>query len=104
LARDPVSVGRFAREARAAARPRSPYAARIMDVDHLPPGELYSARECLAGSPLEALTRGGRGLPVADCIRYLVQTCHALAEAHERGIIHRDVKPANLFLARTAAG
>ena len=65
LARDPASVARFAREARAAATLKSPHAARIIDVDQLPSGELYIVMEYLEGSSLETVAVDGRGLPVA---------------------------------------
>jgi eukaryotic-like serine/threonine-protein kinase len=98
LASDPHSVGRFEREARVAATLRSPHAARIIDVDQLPSGELYIVMEYLEGVSLDSIANDG--LPVADAISYVVQACDAIAEAHDRGILHRDVKPANLFLAK----
>jgi len=54
--------------------------------------------EYLEGASLETMVSRGRGLPLADAVLYVVQACDALAEAHSRSIIHRDVKPANLFL------
>lgn len=98
LALDPTQTARFAREARAAASLKSENAARILDVDRLPTGELYMVMEYLEGTSLEKLLAGGRGLPIADAVAYVMQACNALAEAHSRSIIHRDVKPANLFL------
>jgi len=97
LAREPASVKRFAREARAAATLKSPYAARIIDVDQVPSGELYIVMEYLEGESLETVATKGRGMPTVEAVTYMLQACDALAEAHDRGIIHRDVKPANLF-------
>ncbi|HSO32449.1 MAG TPA: serine/threonine-protein kinase, partial [Labilithrix sp.] len=104
LARDRTQVARFAREARAAATLRSEHAARIIDVDQLPSGELYMVMEYLEGTSLDRMVASRRGLPVADAVLYMVQACDALAEAHARSIIHRDVKPANLFLTTGKSG
>ena len=104
LARDRAQVSRFSREARAAATLKSEYVARIIDVDQLPTGELYIVMEYLEGASLETMATDGRGLPVSDAVTYVVQACDALAEAHARSIIHRDVKPANLFLTKGKSG
>ncbi len=104
LASDPIAVERFAREARAAAMLRSPHVARILDVDALPSGELYIVMEYLEGTSLETVAQSGRGLPIADAVKFIVHACDALAEAHAHGIVHRDVKPANLFVTTTKAG
>jgi eukaryotic-like serine/threonine-protein kinase len=104
LTRDRTQVARFAREARAAATLKSENTARIIDVDQLPSGELYIVMEYLEGTSLESLAIGGQGLPISDAVRYVVQACDALAEAHARSIIHRDVKPANLFLTTGKSG
>ena len=87
LARDRVQVARFSREARAAATLK-----------------LYIVMEYLEGASLETMATDGRGLPVSDAVTYVVQACDALAEAHARSIIHRDVKPANLFLTKGKSG
>ena len=104
LAKDRAQIARFAREARAAATLKSQNAARIMDVDQLPTGELYIVMEYLEGSSLEAIVESGQPIAVADAVIYVVQACDALAEAHSRSIVHRDVKPANLFLTKGKSG
>jgi serine/threonine-protein kinase len=100
LLRDPLAVARFAREARAAATLKSAHAARVIDVDQLPSGELFIVMEYLHGHSLESVAASRRGLPIAEAVAYVLQACDALAEAHAQGIVHRDVKPANLFLVR----
>jgi serine/threonine protein kinase len=103
LARDRAQVTRFGREARAAATLQSANAVRILDVDKLPTGELYMVMEYLEGTSLETLAKG-QPFPIADAVMYVAQACDALAEAHERSLIHRDVKPANLFLTKGKSG
>jgi serine/threonine protein kinase len=56
--------------------------------------------ELLVGRDLESLVREFGPLPPARVMYLLRQLCHSLAEAHERGLVHRDVKPANIFLCR----
>jgi serine/threonine-protein kinase len=60
--------------------------------------------EHLVGASLDEVARSARGLPVAEAVIHSIQACHALAEAHARGIVHRDVKPANLFLTKGKSG
>ncbi len=93
-------VARFDREARAAVALRGPHVTRIFDVDSLPDGTPYMVMELLEGHDLgvEMTSRGQ--LPVAEAAGYILQASAAMAEAHALGIIHRDLAPANLFLAR----
>jgi serine/threonine-protein kinase len=95
---------RFLREARVAARLRSPYVVRVFDVVEGDGGLTYIVMELLHGETLaERLGRDGR-LPVRDAVRFVRQATHALAEMHDAGIIHRDIKPSNLFLEQEADG
>jgi serine/threonine-protein kinase len=98
------AIGRFIREARAAARIQSEHVARVSDVGTLENGSPYLVMEFLDGGDLEGALRGNRALPVALTIDYAMQACEGLAEAHAAGIVHRDLKPANLFLARRTDG
>jgi eukaryotic-like serine/threonine-protein kinase len=99
-----VAGARFAREARAAARLKSEHSVRILDVDRLPSGAPYIVMEYLAGASLEKVLAERGAIPFAEAVSWTVQACKAIAEAHEHGIIHRDVKPENLFLTRGASG
>ena len=95
--REPRIVERFAREARAAATLKSPHVVQVFDIDTAD-GEPFLVMEHLTGLDLQSkLARDGR-LEVAEAVRYVREACDAIAEAHDAGIIHRDVKPANLFL------
>lgn len=98
--RDPVMVARFEREVRATAELRHPNTVRVFDFGVTEDGLCYYAMELLEGQELsERVTRRGP-LPAAEAVRFAWQTARALGEAHSRGIIHRDVKPENLFVAR----
>jgi len=103
-AKNPEAVGRFLREARAAARIQSEHVARVSDVGTLENGLPYLVMEYLEGEDLSELIDAKGALPDYLAIDYAMQACEGLAEAHAAGIIHRDLKPANLFLARRTDG
>jgi serine/threonine-protein kinase len=97
------AAARFMREARAAARIKSEYVARVIDVGRLETGAPYMVMEYLEGHDLAALVATAP-LSIEDAADYVIQACHAMAEAHAAGIVHRDLKPANLFLAQRPDG
>jgi serine/threonine protein kinase len=91
---------RFLREARAAARLKSEHTARVLDVGKLESGAPYMVMELLDGNDLAQVLREHGSLRVEQAVDWVVQACEAVAEAHSMGIVHRDIKPQNLFLAR----
>lgn len=96
--------GRMEREARLAARLRSPHSVRVLGVERLANGSPLIVMELLAGVSLrEYLAMRGRVEP-ALALRWGRQLAAALVEAHSIGLVHRDLKPSNLFLAETDAG
>ncbi|WP_437675389.1 serine/threonine-protein kinase [Sorangium sp. So ce131] len=103
-AADPEMGRRFLREARIAARLKSEHAVRVHDVGRLDDGLPYMVMEFLAGRDLRSLRKQLGPLPVDEATLYVIQACDALAEAHALGLVHRDVKPANLFLTHTREG
>jgi serine/threonine-protein kinase len=104
LAHDADVVSRFAREARAASRLKSPHANRVLDFEKLPSGEAFMVMEYLEGETLEhRLARSGP-LDEREVALLMGQALDALSEAHALGIVHRDLKPANLFLQRRPDG
>ncbi len=102
--RDPEAVARFGREAKAAARIKSEHVSRVLDVSALGGKMPYIVMEYLEGSDLEQIVDSGGPLTVDDAVDYVLQACEALAEAHARGVIHRDLKPGNLHLSRRTDG
>ena len=101
---EPMAVERLLREAKAAASIKSEHVARVLDVGTLEDGAPFIVMEYLEGSDLQSLVDRDGALPAADAVDILLEACEALAEAHRNGIVHRDVKPANLFLARLPGG
>jgi serine/threonine-protein kinase len=98
LARQPEVVTRFQREAEAASAIAHPNVVEVLDVNVTPEGQPYIVAELLQGEELGEYLERARKLPVADAVRVVRQICKALGAAHESGVIHRDVKPENVFL------
>ncbi|HEY0190935.1 MAG TPA: protein kinase [Kofleriaceae bacterium] len=95
---------RFMREAQSVARLRGEHVARMVDVGVLPDGSPYMLMEYLHGTDLAAELRRRAKLQVGEAVDYALQACAALAEAHANGIVHRDIKPGNLFLTTRLDG
>jgi serine/threonine protein kinase len=93
---------RFRREARAISALRSRHTVELYDYGLTSDGTLYYVMELLDGIDLQKLIEQYGAQPAERVRRILMQACSSLAEAHEAGLIHRDVKPANLFLGRAA--
>jgi eukaryotic-like serine/threonine-protein kinase len=100
----PDAAERFRREARAAAKIRSEHVARVLDVGTLDTGLPYMVMEFLEGNDIADELRQHRWLPIVEAVEFILQATEALAEAHAAGVVHRDLKPGNLFLARRADG
>ena len=95
---DPQWVKRFHNEARAAARLDHPNTVRMIDFGETKEGLLFIAMEYLHGRPLsDEISRLGK-IPPHRALRIISQACQSLQEAHTQGIIHRDIKPDNVFL------
>jgi serine/threonine-protein kinase len=95
---EPQILARFAREAEAAATLNHPNVVVVVDVDRTPDGRPFLVSEYLEGKELgDHLTAVGK-MPISAAVRVTLQIAGALAAAHARGIIHRDVKPENVFL------
>lgn len=90
-------VERFRREAKAAARMSSERIVRVYDVDRTAEGLSYLVMDLLEGQPLSRALEQGLVFSELRAASYVMQLCEALEEAHRHGVIHRDVKPANLM-------
>jgi len=97
--RSRTALGRFEREIAATTRLAHPNTVRITDHGVTPDGLWYYAMELLDGCDLAVLIEREGPLPVPRVLHLMRQACGSLAEAHERGFVHRDVKPENLFVA-----
>jgi serine/threonine-protein kinase len=95
-----AQLRRFEREAQATALLRSQHSIRLFDFGAADDGSFYYVMELLEGRDLESVVREFGPLPPERVVHLLKQICHSLAEAHARGMVHRDVKPANIFLCR----
>jgi predicted ATPase len=94
-ARDPAWLERFRREARTASALNHPHICTIYDTGESA-GRPFLSMELVEGRTLEELV--GQRRPVAELARLLGQAARALAAAHAAGVVHRDVKPANLMV------
>jgi serine/threonine-protein kinase len=95
---DPTSRARFEREVRATTELSHPNTVRIFDYGVTDDGLCYYAMEFLHGEDLESILRREGPLPPERAAHLVLQACEALAEAHQCNIVHRDIKPQNLFV------
>lgn len=104
IGEDPFVVfRRFEREAQATAQLDSPHTVSLFDFGYASNGAFYYVMELLDGLDLETLVRRHGPMPAARVTLVLRQVCASLAEAHAAGLVHRDVKPANIFLTNDGA-
>ncbi|MBU6160093.1 MAG: serine/threonine protein kinase, partial [Myxococcales bacterium] len=103
LLRDESMVKRFRREARAVSRLTSPYTVSVFDYGRSA-GLAYLVMELLQGKDLDEVLQAEGPLKPARVARLMLQMAESLDEAHNRGMVHRDVKPSNAFLCQTADG
>ncbi len=104
VAHVPGVAERLDREGRVVATMRSPHVVRVFDLGTTPSGLPFFAMELLSGHDLAALMTAGRTFSIPEAVRWVRQACAGLAEAHALGVVHRDLKPHNLFLARQPDG
>ncbi|HEY5960162.1 MAG TPA: serine/threonine-protein kinase [Polyangiaceae bacterium] len=101
-ASDPTQTERLRKEARAVVKLNHPSIVRVFDLGETPQGYPYFAMELLEGENLaDFIERHGRMTPT-DAVRLLLPIASAVAAVHAIGVVHRDLKPDNIFLARSA--
>jgi tRNA A-37 threonylcarbamoyl transferase component Bud32 len=102
-AKRPPVVARFLREGRFASQIRHPNVVEVTDVDEHE-GLPYLVMEYLEGQTLSEVVRADGQLETAAIAEIMLPVCAAVAAAHANGVIHRDLKPGNVFLAHTDVG
>ncbi len=98
----PEMLKRFVKEARLLAEIRDPHVARLLEVNE-DEGQHYLAVEFVSGPTLSRLL-AARPLPERIALAVVADVCHALVAVHERGILHRDIKPDNILLTCDPTG
>jgi len=93
------SLGRFERESRATAQLAHPNTIAVYDFGRADDGSFYYAMELVDGVNLHEVVRRTGPMPPARVVHVLHQVLGSLAEAHRRGLVHRDIKPGNVLLA-----
>ncbi|HEY4238200.1 MAG TPA: protein kinase [Kofleriaceae bacterium] len=101
MAQDPTWVQRFYNEAKACSRLQHPNTIRMFDFGQTQDARLFMTMEFLDGISLRQAINN-TGLAPNRVVKVLIQCCASLAEAHSIGIIHRDIKPDNVFLLNMA--
>ncbi len=99
---DRVLKERFLREARVAAKVKSPHFVRVFDVGTLDSGVPYLVMEMLTGKDLADELRARGPFSVEEAVDAILQACAGIAELHGLGVVHRDLKPSNLFVTEGA--
>ena len=99
-----LAAAAFYKHAVAVAAIDSQHIVRTVDAGRLPSGEPFIVMERLDGEDLAARLAREGALPVEEAVRLTIEACEGLAAAHDAGIVHGDIKPGNLVLAKTALG
>jgi len=97
MAMDPDFRETFKKEAEIIAKLKHKNIVQIYDIENLYQ-TMFIIMEFIEGEPLESILKQQGALPLPQAINYLTQICSALAYAHSKGIVHQDIKPANILV------
>jgi serine/threonine protein kinase len=100
VVQDETSVKRFLNEARAIASLQNPHTITLHDFGVTHDGLLYYTMELLKGNPLSMLIKNEAPIDYQRAAGFIIEACDSLQEAHENNILHRDLKPDNLFVIK----
>jgi serine/threonine protein kinase len=103
-ATDPHALQRFGQEARIATQIKHPNVATLYDFARLPDGSFYMVWEHIAGEDVGTILRNKGPLPVGIAVELGIQALRGLDAIHTAGVIHRDLSPDNLMIARDRRG
>jgi serine/threonine-protein kinase len=95
---DPGVLARFRQEAESASQVGHENIVDITDFDRTDDGHYFLVMEFLEGTDLGSLIRSGSEITLARILGIVIQVCRALQAAHGKGVLHRDLKPGNIFL------
>jgi serine/threonine-protein kinase len=104
VARAPGVLERFRQEAQIAAQLPGDHVVRVTDIGLTERGEAFLVMELLIGRDLEAEILARGWMPMEEAVDVILQACEGVAEAHAKGLVHRDLKPGNLFFMRRRDG
>jgi serine/threonine-protein kinase len=99
FSQDPATMARFETEVQSAARLTHPNTIEIYDYGRAEDGAFYYAMEYLPGMSLQQIVDRYGPMPPERVVHLLRPICGALREAHEGGLVHRDIKPGNIYAA-----
>ncbi len=97
---DDHALQRFEREVRATAQLTHPHTIEVFDYGQTKDGIFFYVMELLPGMNLREIVNTSGPMPPARAVHFLIEVCEALEEAHNKGLIHRDVKPTNIFASQ----
>lgn len=98
LAEEEKQIQRFKQEGMTSSQLKHPNTIRVIDYGQSADGYLYLAMELLEGTELNNVIKTGGAMDPARAVRIARQICKSVGEAHEMGLVHRDLKPGNIFL------
>jgi len=96
--------GRFHREVKAIARLESEYVVNVMDCGEADDGMPFLVMDLLRGEDLRCLLKRDIQLPIPRAVNLILDACRGVAAVHDAGLVHRDLKPGNLFVTRRSTG